>query len=98
MRERFNADDLWRRAVGGEFAITYISDKPLDRTNPKSAFNDDPLCARSQMVRYLDSSGATVAVVHQYIRVDRTQCANGLPDPKAILLDGVLRVLCPPNS
>ncbi len=95
MRDRFNSENVWQRAIGGEFALAYISDKPIDRTNPRSVFEDDPLCARSQVIRYLDSAGSTVAVVHQYIRADGGQCANGRPDPKALLIDSILYILCP---
>jgi hypothetical protein len=94
LRERFNAAGFWARAERGEFTIHVSRDAPLDRSNTNSRFDNDPLCARSQIVRYLDGNGTTVAVVHQYIRQDGSQCARGKPDPKSLLLDGASFVRC----
>jgi hypothetical protein len=94
LRQELNDAEFWRRAKDGEFAIRVIRDAPIDRASPRSRFDDDPLCARSQIVRYLDSAGETVAVVHQYIRHDGSQCARGKPDPKALRIDGVYYVRC----
>jgi hypothetical protein len=98
MRKRFNDGQFWHKVRTGEFTVMIVRDAPLDRSNPRSSFADDPRCARSQIVRYLDANGATAAIVHQYIRDDGEQCARGRPDPKSIVLDGIAYVLCPPTE
>lgn len=51
-----------------------------------------PLCTRSQILAYTDEHGTKVAIVHQYVRPDGSIGASGLPDPKKLLLNGVLYV------
>lgn len=94
LRQKFNEAGFWQRAMDGEFTVRVVRDAPIDRTSPRSRFDDDPLCARSQIVRDLDSERVTIAVVHQYIRHDGSQCARGKPDPKALRIDGVYYVRC----
>jgi len=49
-------------------------------------------------VFYLDA-GLEVARVHQYLRTDGTLGASGLPDPKAVLENGILyRIRKPPKN
>ncbi len=48
-----------------------------------------PICTRSQVLRYLDATGTTIAYVHQFLRPDGTLGGSGLPDPKRVLVDGV---------
>lgn len=52
-----------------------------------------PPGTRSQLVSYWESVGGSltkVAVVHRYLRPDGTLGGSGLPDPKAVLHQGVL--------
>jgi hypothetical protein len=42
---------------------------------------------------YDDASGVMVAVVHQYLRPDGSLGASGLPDPKRLLVNGILYIV-----
>ena len=44
----------------------------------------EPHGTRSQTVRYYDSNGQWVVVVHQYLRPDGTLGASGKQDPKRL--------------
>lgn len=46
-----------------------------------------PVPLYRQIVRYYDQ-GVLVAVVNQWLYLDGTPGASGLPDPKRIILDG----------
>ena len=54
---------------------------PAPRRHPKHC--------RSQMVKYLDGNGKTVAIVHQYGHPNGDPIAGTLPDPKYLLHQGV---------
>ena len=63
--------------------------------SPPGAF--EPVCTRSQALRYCDASGQVVAVVHQYTREDGTIGASGRPDPKVVYLPEEILTLERPN-
>jgi len=48
-----------------------------------------PFCTQSQIVSYLEGN-QEVARVHQYLRPDGTIGASGRPDPKKVLVNGVM--------
>jgi hypothetical protein len=81
----FNENDLWARVQRGE-----LTKKLVDESHPTSPRASLPVCTRSQIVAYLDDKGAKVALVHQYLLPDGTLGASGRPDPKHLLLNGVL--------
>jgi hypothetical protein len=85
MCEIFNSGQYWERVRAGEFFAVLLEDR-----HPSLTLANEPFCTRSQMVSYRDSSGNEVARVHQYLRVDGTLGASGLPDPKRILKEGTL--------
>ncbi len=49
----------------------------------------EPSCTRSQLLAYYDK-GTRIARAHRYLRPDGTLGGWGRPDPKQVLLDGVL--------
>lgn len=51
-----------------------------------------PFCTRSQIIAYLDAKGDEVGMAHRYLKPDGTLGASGRPDPKRLLVDGVLYV------
>jgi len=50
-----------------------------------------PYCTESQEVRYFDpKTGEELARVHRYVKPDGKLGASGLPDPKRVIVDGVV--------
>ena len=81
LRELFNDGSYYERLQQGEFTpeITDVGRAP-------ARF---PVSVRSQMVTYMDRSGRTIAVVHQY-GYDNGDVVEGTdPDPKFLFKDGV---------
>ena len=78
-------------ALSGEVTTVLRSDR--HPTRPKAG---EPVCTRSQLVTYFDSSGRRIAIVHQYLRQDGSLGASGLPDPKWLIHEG--EVLVPEDS
>ncbi len=59
--------------------------------HPSPPAAGEPFCTRSQILELYDTAtGARVALVHRYLRPDVTLGASGRPDPKAVVIDGVL--------
>jgi len=59
----------------------------------------EPVCTRSQLVVYVTPEGESVALVHQYRRIDGTLGASGKPDPKRLWVgDRMLMVRQSPSS
>lgn len=88
MRSLFSDGDFVVRVRNGE-----LSELVLESNHPSPPRASEPRCTRSQIVAYLDWSGQTVAIVHQYRRRDGTLGASGQPDPKQLWHDGFLYVL-----
>jgi hypothetical protein len=50
-----------------------------------------PYCTESQEVRYFDpKTGEELARAHRYVKPDGQLGASGLPDPKRVIVDGVV--------
>jgi hypothetical protein len=81
----FNEGGLWQQVQSGE-----LQERLLKSGHPTPAPAAEPYCTRSQMVGYYKATGGRVALVHQYLRPDGTVGASGRPDPKALVVDGVL--------
>ena len=89
IRQMFNEGQYVARVESGELVHCLKKNHHLDPP-PRG----EPYCTHSQIVYYCTREGATVAVVHQYMRPDGTLGASGLPDPKCLILpDRVVRVL-----
>ena len=82
------AGEYTKRAASGHLKVRVSREG-----HPSPAASGQPYCTRSQILRYFDEDGQRVAVAHQYLRPDGSIGGSGLPDPKAILQDGVLYFL-----
>jgi len=80
IRTRFNQRGLWNDVQSGKLAQHVVKDR-----HPSSSRANEPVCTRSQLVRYADQHGKTVALVHQYLRQDGSLGASGKPDPKLLI-------------
>ncbi len=86
------------RALFNARILPLIHDGSLHGTAQKSGHpspvgSGQPYCTRSQYIVFRESSGTTVAEAHQYLLPDGTIGASGLPDPKLLVLDGILYLL-----
>ncbi len=64
----------------GELHPKYLKDKKISNPEPFQG----PPGTRSQIIRYTDSSGKLIVVLHRYLRPDGSLGASGLPDPKRL--------------
>src|SRR3989304_1172342 len=85
LRQLFNEGDYWPKAQDGRLKERLLVDR-----HPSSPKAPVPLCARSQLISYIDSDGQEIARVHQYLKPDGTLGASGKPDPKRLFYNGVL--------
>src|SRR5689334_5841853 len=85
LRKMFNEGVYWEQSQNGQLHPVLRSDK-----HPTSSRANEPICTRSQYISYVNEEGQKVAGVHQYLRVDGTLGASGRPDPKELLIGGVL--------
>jgi len=61
--------------------------------HPSPAASAEPKCTRSQILAYHDpDSGERIVLLHQYRRPDGNFGGKGKPDPKVILINGILHV------
>ena len=51
------------------------------------------LVREHQIMAYDDSAGVMVALVHQYLLPSGALGASGLPDPKRLILNGLLYIV-----
>ena len=87
IRQRFNADGILARAAAGELSVAIRLDKRMsDETCDAKGY---PRGTRKQMIAYYDGP-QRVALAHQVVLPDGTLGASGIPDPKELLVDGVL--------
>jgi len=93
LRRLFNDGRYRERALQGEFTQMLRKDG-----HPSAPAANEPFCTRSQIIAYVDGAGQRVAIVHQYLRRDGSLGASGLPDPKRLLLDGVLYAVLEPRT
>lgn len=89
MQDRFNRADFLAKLDAGELLAKVIAN-----AHPTPPESRQPHCTRSQMVEYWTPNGPMVALVHQYLRTDGSIGASGLPDPKKIMIDGVVYRRC----
>lgn len=54
------------------------------------------MCTRSQILAYEDPPGKQIAVVHQYLRPDGTIGGSGRPDPKRLMVNGIVYAVMRP--
>jgi len=81
----FNAGQYWERVPRREL-IPYV----IRIRHPSPPLAGEPVCTHSQIVSYRNAADQEVARVHQYLRRDGTIGLSGLPDPKWLLVDGIL--------
>jgi hypothetical protein len=91
LRQIFNHERYAERVASGEFTTRIVREH--HPTSPKAHV---PFCTWSQKIAYLDRGEHEVATVHQYLQPDGSLGASGLPDPKRLLLNGVLYVAWEP--
>jgi hypothetical protein len=85
MRQKFNDGKFWERVKSGDLKAVVT-----DSRHPTLMAAAEPHCTYSQEVSYRDADDNEIARVHQYLRPDGNIGASGLPDPKRVLIDGVL--------
>ena|SRR3990170_3865629 len=85
LRQIFNKGDSWAKVQSGELQQRVVSEN-----HPTSPRAPVPYCTRSQYIAYIDSEGQELARVHQYLLPDGSLGASGRPDPKQLLVNGVL--------
>ena len=84
LRCRFNRGRYWSRLKTGEFHYK-TKDKPAD---PKYQLGPGGL---SQEVYYIDRiTGTQIARVHQLVKADLTLGGGKKPDPKELIINGVI--------
>ncbi len=88
LRRLFNTERFPERLELGELSELIRQDR-----HPASPLANEPFCTQSQIVFYPDAAGDRVAVVHRYLRRDGTFGGSGLPDPKRLLLGGVIHAI-----
>lgn len=82
IRKKFNESQVPRMIADGKLVPKYLRDEQLKE--PEKRRHPEPHGTRSQTIRYSDTNGQWVAVVHQYLRPDGTLGATGKPDPKRL--------------
>jgi hypothetical protein len=84
MRWLFRKHDIWRKVKRGELIeVVTRSANAIPEANQMPG-------AKSQRIEYRDPNGLTVAVIHQYLNLDGSLGASGKPDPKEILINGII--------
>ena len=81
----FNEGHFWERSQAGEFQLQI-----LKNGHPSPPRAPEPICTHSQIIAYYDAQGQKVALVHQYVRRNGALGGSGRPDPRRLLLNGVL--------
>lgn len=85
LQRMFNEGKYWERAKAGEFKVV----KPQD-DHPAFKRRNIPRCTRSQLIGYFDESNNRIALLHQYRLSSGELGASGKPDPKLLLVDGII--------
>jgi hypothetical protein len=81
----FNDGRYWEDAEAGVYQQVVRDDR-----HPALPLAMEPYCTRSQIVSYRDAQGTEIARVHQYRRIDGTIGLSGRPDPKKLLVNGII--------
>lgn len=84
----FNENDFLGRLQRGQLKARLVREHQLTAGRPGL-----PAGTRSQIIAYDDSAGVMVALVHQYLLPSGALGASGLPDPKRLLLKGLLYIV-----
>jgi hypothetical protein len=84
----FNDHDFLGRLQRGELTARIVRERQL--TTGRHGL---PPGTRSQIIAYDDDAGVMVALVHQYLLSSGALGASGLPDPKRLLLNGLLYIV-----
>ena len=84
----FNEHDFLGRLQRGQLTARLVRDRQVTTDRPGL-----PAGTRSQIIAYDDSVGTMVALVHQYLLSNGVLGASGLPDPKRLLLNGLLYIV-----
>ena len=88
LREMFNTGGYLQQIQDGQLQAVLRADK-----HPSAPRAQEPVCTRSQYTIYLDAEGQEVAHAHQYLRTDGNLGASGRPDPKRLLVNGILYIV-----
>lgn len=88
LRKLFNNSGYWEQYQNGQLQYTLRKSK-----HPSSPLANEPICTQSQYITYVNESGEKIAGVHQYLRPDGTLGLSGKPDPKEVLIEGVLYII-----
>lgn len=87
MRRMFNDGGYWTMAQSGQLSIHVRRNVHL--TLEKAHVANEPYCTHSQEVSYLNQNTEIVRL-HQYLRENGLLGGSGIPDPKRMLVNGVL--------
>ena len=91
IQKEFNNSKYPDMIARGLLVPRYLSDYQLKE--PEKRKYPEPHGTRSQTIRYYDSNGQWVMVVHQYLRPDGTLGASGKPDPKRLRIGKTIFIL-----
>jgi hypothetical protein len=85
LRIMFNSGCFEDRLRSGELSATVTVEG-----HPSPPKSTEPLCTLSQILTYSDLKNQKVAMVHRFKRLDRSIGGSGKPDPKMVLVDGIV--------
>jgi hypothetical protein len=88
LRKLFNESGYWEQYQNGQLQAILRKTK-----HPTAPLAQEPTCTQSQYIIYVNEEGIKVAGVHQYLRADGTLGLSGRPDPKEVLINGILYIL-----
>src|ERR1700681_229068 len=89
LQRLFNDGHFFEREQAGEFDVQITRDG-----HPSPARSGQPKCTRSQKVEYFSyDTRARIGSLHQYRLPNGQLGGSGLPDPKALLANGILYVI-----
>jgi hypothetical protein len=80
----FNDGGCWEKVTSGEYTEVLLEE------NISTLLTQETVEIRSQMVSYRDKENNEISRVHQFVRPDGSLAASGRPDPKRLLIDGIL--------
>jgi len=84
LRELFNEQDFTDKIRRG-----VVSERLL-ASSPPAAASKFPHGTLSQRIAYIDGTGRQCAVIHRFKLPDGSLGGSGLPDPKELLVNGIL--------
>lgn len=85
IKQAFNEGQFWQRAQSGDLQASLVKDD-----HPRSLPKGHPLCTKSQFLVYHKPDGEPVAWVHQYLLPNGRLGGSGRPDPKALVVEGLI--------